>query len=175
MTMQRRRRAAPPMRRGPKRNTIWSTQGSQFTIPATGGETSVDLLLGLETALGYNAADWTIIRSIGRIQVSDPGGPAANTAYGAWGIGVFNENLTAYPEPVGEYDDWLYVDSMNFQQEATALTALLDPVAGVSWDIRSKRKMHDLGKELRFVYTSFVTAGSGLTASLFTRTLVMLP
>ena len=175
MTMKRFR----PRTRAPRRATQWwLNQSVGSNVPTTGSNVLIDLLSGLESALGYNLNNVTVIRNVGRFQVYDAAAHSAGDyADLAWGLFVGSSELDNNDLAGDDFaaGDFMYLSGGRFSSVPSGgagQTYL--PHEGFSWDIRSARRLNDLGKTLWFFARGEAVSGTP-NIHVTNRALVKLP
>ena len=163
-----------------RRSTQWwheSDVGSD--IPTTGNAVLIDVLDGLDTALGFNLNNITTIRNVGRLQIYDATAhQAGNYADLTYGLVVGHKGLDPLDIVQGDSifsQDFLMLNSIRFSSVPSGGAGqTFTPHEGVTWDIRTARKLSELGKTLWFMLYGNAVNGTP-NVSLSNRTLIKLP
>jgi hypothetical protein len=173
MPVSHRRSAGFGARRPQRRKLVWATDNLASQTLATGAKLNRDLLANLEVA-GSSVLGATVMR----IHISCGFNEAtADTGQGgALGIIVDSAPTVTNLDPAVAFgDDWMYLRIFGPSSNGRGNTT----IQGTNWawgedvDIRSKRKIEELGEKLFLCYTNL---GSGnQSVSFFTRALIALP
>ena len=161
------------------RPTTWALEAGGFTGFAGPAVTTVDLTADYRTVMGIShLARYTVTRMIGTISFRADDVPAGDTVQeAAFGIGVFDQNLTsgAHPNPRTENKNWMWQQTVRWipwtvEASAGVFRQLLQ---NVYFDIRTQRILPGTESRLRLVVANVV--GEDLSADIRLRTLLRLP
>jgi len=150
-----------------RRRSIWAYVNGLLVISP--GVTSVsNLLTSAETLLGAQFVGSTIVRNHGHVTPRILG---AATNIWTVAIGVFPETMTAATlDPnVNPHLDWMYINSE--EQDATASDRAAHSPNRMEWDLKSKRKLDEIGERLTMV----VYTQNQQTFYFSNRALILLP
>ncbi len=133
----------------PRRKLVWARR---LVSPAAGTPFAVDLLSGFRDANGgAQPVGSTITRVRGTVQFTHSGPAAADTGI-AWGLVVDRVGLTAgeVPDPyIDPYADWMGWGFIPTSIDGGGATV----TASKEIDVKSQRKMEELGETLWMTFT----------------------
>ena len=165
------------------RKKVWADLLSNSPISLTAGTLNVYDLLQTYRSAGGNTQGVTVIRTLINI-FWVPTTTAFNfTEQFAAGLGVSQIGVaTADFDPtVKPYLDWMLNDyRANLSPVAAASTyqpsaASVFQTGSMQWDVRSRRKMEEIGDTLNFVIKQVAAVSGGVSYRLHARTLLLLP
>jgi len=147
----------------PRRRMEWADT-SATVLPGVGTPTLTDLLASLQSDLGSNPVDWTILRIIGTVEL------AAAATVARCGIRVITEqedNLDVLPQSF-PHQDWMW----NARLSAPTVDHLSSAIACRVFDLRGRRRLKTVSDTLGFAAEQVAGAPS---LAVHTRVLVALP
>ena len=160
-----------------RRRTIWATADVNATVTANAAWINIDLLANYKSMLGSSIAGVTVLRTILSMWAT---GTVANGD--GVRVGLIVDDLdqvtasqTTVATVVNPHDDpytaWMMIEQRNAHPHYSFEGA----VDGWHYDIRSKRRIHDIGQTLIWsVYNQDVAAPS-FPFAIYARTLLALP
>jgi len=159
------------MRRAPqRRKLVWATANNSHTV-AAGGKFNDDLLANLEVA-GSSVLGATVMRIHSRIAITC----AANDAALGLFVGFIVDTaptVTNLDPSVAFGDNWMLLSEISPSVGKNQMLNGTSIFYGDEFDIRSKRKVQELGEKLFLCGTS--AHSTSITIGTFTRTLIALP
>lgn len=165
------RRSSRPSR-GPRRKLVWARQGqSPSTTLAFGTAVLIPLLTGFQLAYGADPIGATVRRIRGNISMRT--GSASFSLQATVGIGVFPQASTsASVSPAGSpHLDWMFYRQFFVEP---VVTGEFGQVMMYDIDVRSQRKMEELGEDLIMVIQN-THPSSNLAYAYHTSVLLALP
>jgi hypothetical protein len=160
-----------------RRRTVWATVTATHSVPAANGYDSIDLLAQYKAAVGADTAGITIARM--HLRVIPTTGLTAIGNNFVHGIVVsetndLGTNVVGAPRPAADLHlDWMYWDWMYNDSQGSGLTELDSGQQRI--DIKSKRKMHQVGQTLLHVVQVPASAAFPTAIQVTGRILLMLP
>jgi len=159
------RRTSRPFRasRRPRRRMEWADTSATL-LPVAGTSTLTDLLASLQSDLGSNPVDWTILRIIGTLEL----GGATQVARCGIRVATEQEDAADVLPQTFPHQDWMY----NVRLSAPSVDHLSSAIASRPFDLRGRRRLKTVSDTL--VFAAEQVAGTPSLA-LHTRVLVALP
>ena len=157
-----------------KRKTVWARQ-SQAVTPGAASTVEVDLMANYETEFGANLKYCTVTRIIGVVDYHwDVVGvdQAITVAVGVARVGTTIPSILTGPTKQGNWMYWkqIMVNQLSVETSAGVFTPVKHRL---EIDIKSQRKMPDLGDRLILVITN--SGGVVLQGNIGFNTLLKLP
>jgi hypothetical protein len=172
MPLGPRRVRRPAVRRvGSRRSTEWAQTDLTVTLAAN-GQQNIDLLAGLEVA-GSGVIGITILRTLLWVRVQNWSGVSN---YVRMGLIVDDKGYVGTTQNLAAsgYLDWYFHTPLGPESSgATFNTATIWPRNGVAMDIRSRRRISDMGRTSILAFSNSDAAAR--TIDVYARQLVALP
>lgn len=172
MAVARRRSSMRSFRRAPQRKRVWaraSNEGAELVAGGSAGSpTTVNLLSDFETVAGLQVFGITVVRILGEIFVAAGEEPAADVQdfmACAWGIKMTPAStVTTAVSPLdvdaqGAYEDWMGFGVTHLLTTGDTTIQASGAFDGAGYhrfpvDVRSKRKLDELGTSLALHFDS---------------------
>ena len=159
---------------GSRRRTSWASSPVTNQTISSASKFSFDLLTNFEVA-GASYLGSTVARIHGSVYINFNTADTAPSAYIGY---IVNSAETAalqtQPDPAtAQQDDWMLLRLLAPGLSPSTLTETAAIFTGFDVDIRSKRKIHQMGEKLICTISNVGT--SPIVVTMFHRTLVMLP